>query len=76
MDLIAIACEIEGDELVSPWVQIDPKAIAQILGTEQQLVEPKKADGIKLTVQVPTDLHPVHTDVRFPIIRASVPMDS
>jgi len=68
MHLVAIACEIEGAEMVARWVQINPKAIAQILGTEQELVEPKTQDGQTITVLVPADLSPVHTDVHFPII--------
>jgi hypothetical protein len=67
LNLVAIACEVEGDTLTAQWVQINPKAIAAILGTEQELVQPKTENGITMTVMVPKDLSPVHTDVRFPI---------
>jgi hypothetical protein len=68
LDLVAICCEIEGNDMVALWVQINPKAIATILGTEQELVQPKTKDGITMTVRVPEDLTPVYTDVRFPIV--------
>jgi len=68
MDLVAIVCEVEGTDLIARWVQINPKAIAQILGTEQELVEPKTENGVTMTVRVPDDLTEVHTDVHFPIV--------
>lgn len=71
MDVVAICCEVEGDTLTARWVQINPKAIATILGTDQDLVQPKTQDGLTLTVTVPTDLSQVHTDVRFPIVAAA-----
>jgi hypothetical protein len=76
MDLVAIVCEVEGTDMVARWVQINPKAIAQILGTEQELVEPKTENGITMTVRVPDDLTEVYQDARFPIIRTTVSLDS
>ena len=73
LDVVAVICEIEGDEMIARWVQIHPKKIATILGTEQELVEPKVENGMVLTVQVPADVTEVHTDVRFPIVRRTDP---
>jgi len=71
LDLVAICCEVEGDTLTARWVQINPAAIATVLGSTQELVQPKTADGLTVTVTVPADLTPVHTDVRFPILAAT-----
>lgn len=66
--MVAIVCEVEGDTLTARWVQLHPAKFATLLGTEQTLVQPKTVDGITVTVRIPEDLTPVHTDVRFPIV--------
>lgn len=68
LDVVAIVCEVEGDTLTARWVQLHPAKFATLLGTEQTLVQPKTVDGITVTVRIPEDLTPVHTDVRFPIV--------
>jgi hypothetical protein len=66
--VVAIVCEVEGDALTARWVQLHPAKFATLLGTEQTLVQPKTVDGITVTVRIPEDLTPVHTDVRLPIV--------
>lgn len=68
LDIVAIVCDVEGDTLTAQWVQINPRRIATILGTDQELVQPKTKNPLTLTVRVPEDLTPVHTDVKFPIV--------
>jgi hypothetical protein len=68
MDIVLLCCEVEGDTLTAKWVQIDPSKIDNILDTEQALVQPKTQDGMTVVVRVPSNLSPVFTDVRFPII--------
>lgn len=68
LDVVAVVCELEGDTLTARWVQLHPAKFATILGTQQTLVQPKTKDGMTVTVTIPEDLTPVHTDVRFPIV--------
>jgi hypothetical protein len=73
-DLVLFCCEVEGTDLVARWVQINPAAHPTIAGTTQDLYPPKGLAPV-MSVTVPPDLAPVHTDVSFPIV-ATVPLDS
>lgn len=68
LDVVAIVCELEGDTLTARWVQLHPAKMATLLGSQQTLIQPKTIGGMTVTVTIPEDLSPVHTDVRFPIV--------
>ena len=68
LDVVLFCCEVEGDILTAKWAQFNPKLLPKLPTIPQVIVEPKKPDGHRFTIQIPPDLDPVTTDVRFPII--------
>lgn len=66
-DVVLICCTVDQDNITARWVQINPAKLQAILGTQQELKEPKQRDSLIYTVQIPADITAVHTDVRFPL---------
>lgn len=74
-DVVLVCCEVEADadgQWVAfdvRWVQFNPAAYPQVLGTEQDLYVPKVLGAKPIRVRVPDEnLSEVHTDVRFPVV--------
>jgi len=71
-DVVLVCCVVDGAELIARWVQLNPAAFPAIIGARVTLAEPKRPDGLMLTVSIPDGLRAVENDVRFSII----PVDS
>jgi hypothetical protein len=67
-DLVLICCEVEADAITARWVQINPGKASQVLGQTVTVRESKNSASPDYQIEVPANLSPVHTDVRFPLI--------
>jgi hypothetical protein len=67
-DIVMFCCTVEGDEMVSLWVQQNPVKLEELRVASVVVAEPKKPNGQRFQVTIPDDLTEVSTDVRFPII--------
>lgn len=72
-----IVCEIDeyGDKpsITARWSHVKDDQLAEILGKEIQLREPKKTNSKIYTIRIPKTqngqpITAVHTDVQFPLI--------
>jgi hypothetical protein len=63
--VVLVDCELVNDVCYAAIFQCPAHKVLDLRGTEQTVMEPKKPDGLKLTITIPTDITELYYDAQF-----------
>jgi len=63
--VVLVDCELVDDVCYAAIFQCPDTKALDLRGTDQTVMEPKKPDGLKLTITIPNDITELYYDAQF-----------